>query len=87
MLAGDRDEMSEQVESLFHLAVVDSPDEIFIPVGKLLESHWGGLYNGGKGSSHEVKCQLILQMPCQKADKHLTSRHGSRPSAAHIFAA
>ena len=49
MLAGDRDEMSEQVESLFHLAVVDSPDKIFIPVGKLLESHWLGVYIGVMG--------------------------------------
>ena len=87
MLAGDGDEDGEQVESLFHLAVVDSPDKILVRVSKLLEGHWGGLYNGGEGSSHEVKCQLILQMPCQKADKHLTSRHGSGPSAAHIFAA
>ena len=69
MLAGDGDEMGEQVESLFHLAVVDSPDEIFISVGKLLESHWGGLYNGDEGSSHEVKCHQDLQMPCQKAGR------------------
>ena len=87
MLAGDRDEMSEQVESLFHLAVVESLDKILVRVSKLLEGHWDGLYNGDEGSSHEVKCYQDLQMPCQKADKHLTSRHGSRPSAAHIFAA
>ena len=87
MLAGDGDEMSEQVESLFHLAVVELLDKILVRVSKLLEGHWDGLYNGDEGSSHEVKCYQDLQMPCQKADKHLTSRHGSRPSAAHIFAA
>jgi len=49
VLASNCDEISEQVESLFHLAVVDSPDEIFIPVGKLLESHWLGVYIGVMG--------------------------------------
>lgn len=42
MLAGDGDEMSEQVESLFHLAVVESLDKILVRVSKLLEGHWGG---------------------------------------------
>ena len=76
MLAGDGDEMGEQVESLFHLAVVESLDKILVRVSKLLEGHWGGLYNGGEGSSHEVKCHQDLQMPCQKTNKHLTFRHG-----------
>ena len=49
MLAGDGDEDGAQVESLFPLAVVDSPDEIFIGVGKLLESQWLGVYIGVMG--------------------------------------
>ena len=49
MLAGDGDEDGEQVESLFHLAVVDSPDKILVRVSKLLEGHWLGVYIGVMG--------------------------------------